>query len=98
MTILSHTFCTAYSRVKVHSSDVADLLCSEDIGIGQLLERLGVRPTFVLRDIGRNEDGGLWRYYSMICDGMLTCDIREDFSPIAWMIEEAREEETVGLM
>ena len=84
LSVLSQTFCKAVSTVIVHSVEVAKTLTSEDIGLGQLIERLDVRPRFVLHDAGRNGDGGLWRSYTLHCDGLLTCEIREEFAPNAW--------------
>ena len=92
MSIMSHNFCKATSIVRAHSPEVAKLLSNEAIGFGQLYKLLDVRPSFMLHDAGRNPDGGLWRVYSLHCEGLVTCDIREDFSPEAskWCIGERK--------
>lgn len=93
MSIMSHSFCKASSVVQAHSLEVVDLLGDQSIGIGQLFEVLDVRSRFMLHDAGRNEDGGLWRIYSLHCDGLVTCNIREDFSPevCTWSIKSSSE-------
>ena len=93
MTIMSHDFCIATSNVQAHSTEVVDLLDNQAIGIGQLFKLLNLRPKFMLHDAGRNEDGGLWREYSLHCDGLVTCNIREDFTYEAsnWCITNSRE-------
>ncbi len=90
MSIMSHDFCKAISNVQAHSPEVVQLLDSQSIGIGQLFKLLDLRPKFMLHDAGRNDDGGLWREYSLHCDGLVTCNIREDFSPEAskWCISK----------
>lgn len=86
--VAGHHFCTAKSKMRVSSTEILDMLSSEPIGIGQLFNVLGVRPTFALLDAGRNEeDGSLWRTYTLNCDKGLVCEILEEFSPNAWNLD-----------
>ena len=85
MSIMSHDFCKAISIVQAHSPEVVQLLDHQAIGIGQLFKKMELRPAFTLHDAGRNEDGGVWRLYSLHCNGQVTCNIREDFTPAASM-------------
>ena len=89
MSIMTHRFCKATSIVEALSLEVVELLDKKSIGIGQLFKLLNARPKFLLHEAGRNEDGGLWRIYSLHCDGLVTCNIRKDFSPEAsnWCIQ-----------
>ena len=90
MRIKSHDFCKATSLVQAHSLEVVKLLDYQSIGIGQLFKQMELRPKFKLHDAGRNEDGGVWRLYSLYCDGLITCNIREDFTVEAsnWSINQ----------
>ncbi len=92
MSIMSHDFCKAISVVEAHSPEVVQLLDNQAIGIGQLFKKMELRPTFTLHDAGRNEDGGVWRLYSLHCNGLVTCNIREDFTPAAskWSLRDLK--------
>ena len=49
-----------------------------------MLDHLNLHPSFTLHDAVRNIDGGVFGFDTPLdCDGMLSCDIREDFCPLA---------------
>lgn len=79
-------FCTALSEVTVRCPTCVRLVHSKNIGIGQLFRHLDRLPTFSLLDAGRNDDGGLWRKYTLESDE-LSCVVREDFALNAWNME-----------
>lgn len=75
-------FCKANSIVKVYSQEIADIF--QSVGIGNLLRQKDLNPEFILHDAGRAEDGGLWRFYSMNCKGIIEFDILEEFPENVW--------------
>lgn len=79
--------CIATSKVRVYDNDLLEILTTKQIGIGQFLGVKKLSPEFVLHDAGRNSNGGVWRYYSLICDG-IEFDILEKFSPSFFCIDE----------
>jgi len=81
------TFCIAKSKIHVYSPEILEQLISKPIGIGQIFELYDVRPKFTLHDAGRNKDGGVWRAYTLKCDGILSCQILEDFVHDAWNLD-----------
>lgn len=85
LSVYSQTFCTAFSKVTVHSNEWARLVTSGQVGLGQLFRYLDKLPTFQLLDAGRLETGGMWREYTLESD-KICCEIREEFSPTAWNI------------
>jgi len=86
MDIESSMFCKATSKVRVYDADLYNMLTTEDVGIGQLLRLRNLMPKFGLHDAGRNEDGGMWRFYTMDVDGIIEFDIIEEFSSDSWDI------------
>mmetsp|Transcript_15767 Transcript_15767/g.18661 ORF Transcript_15767/g.18661 Transcript_15767/m.18661 type:complete len:406 (+) Transcript_15767:76-1293(+) len=85
LSVFNQVFCKATSVITVHSSECAELVRSEVVGIGQLFRHLDKLPTFTLLDAGRTREGGLWRSYQLQCQE-LTCNIREELSANAWEI------------
>jgi len=85
LSVFNQVFCKATSVITVHSSECAELVRSEVIGIGQLFRHLDKLPTFALLDAGRTREGGLWRSYQLQCKE-LTCNIREELSVNVWEI------------
>lgn len=86
MDIADSMFCKATSKVRVYDADLYNMLTTEDVGIGQLLRLRNLMPKFGLHDAGRNDDGGMWRFYTMDVDGIIEFDIIEEFSTDAWDI------------
>ena len=78
-------FCTASSAVSVSCPHCLEVLDSGEVGIGQLFRYLDRLPTFSLLEIGRLENGCLWRKY-MLSSVELECIIKEIFSTTAWNI------------
>lgn len=87
MKIQGHRFCRAKSTLRVYSDETLEILSSSPIGIGQLFNLLEVLPKFTLLDVGRNEDGSLWRSYSLQSDKHLQCVILEKFTADAWSLD-----------
>ena len=69
--------CSASSEIIVSSWIAADLMMKKEIGIGQIMEKLGVRPSFVLHEVGRDAVS-FWRSYTLSGDG-ISYKIRETF-------------------
>ena len=80
LSISGKTFCNATSTVRVYDTMLSETLSSKQIGIGQLLKVMKLYPHFTLHDAGRNEHGGMWRFYSLNCSGLIEFDILEEFS------------------
>lgn len=78
-------FCTASSVITVSSPHCVQLVESGKVGIGQLFRFLDRLPTFSLLEIGRLENGCLWRKY-ILSSIELECIIEEVFSTNAWDI------------
>jgi len=89
LSVHDQNFCTAFSEIIVHSQECIVLVCSGKVGIGQIFRYLDKLPTFELIDAGRLKQGGMWREYVLSCDE-LTCQIREEFSPDAWQINNVQ--------
>jgi len=81
MSMLGSVFCQAISKVRVYDAKLLETLSVGQIGIGQLLKANHLCPEFTLHDAGRNAGGGIWRFYSLTCYGMIEFDILEEFSP-----------------
>ena len=86
MDITGSMFCKATSKVRVYDADLYHMLSTEDVGIGQLLRLRNLMPKFGLHDAGRNDDGGMWRFYTMDINDGIEFDIIEEFSYDAWDI------------
>jgi len=83
----SKTFCTALSKVYIRDKHCIHLVEDGSVGIGQLFRHLNILPLFCLNDVGRMDNGGIWRQYELTCKE-LTCHITEIFEPDAWTILE----------
>lgn len=69
--------CSASSEITVSSWVIADLIMKETLGLGQIMESLGIRPSFSLQEVGRNAVS-FWRLYTLE-GGDVTYKIRETF-------------------
>lgn len=85
LTVHSQIFCTASSVITVQDPSCIHLVETGQVGIGQLFRYLDKLPSFELLDVGRSEEGGMWRQYELSCKE-LTCHITETFVPDAWNI------------
>lgn len=56
--------CSAQSQLTVTRPDVLEKVLSQEIGIGQVLEVLEVRPAFELLEAGQDEHN-FWRIYKL---------------------------------
>lgn len=87
MKIQGQSVCRAKSTLRVYSDETLEILSSSPIGIGQLFNLLEVLPKFTLLDVGRHEDGSLWRSYCLQSDRHLQCMILEEFTADAWSLD-----------
>ena len=83
LTVFNQTFCTADSKVQVHTPEAQELVGSGKVGIGQLFRYLDILPEFALQAAGPTPEGGFWRNYTLECSSV-TCSIHEVFCPGAW--------------
>ena len=74
--------------LQVHDAELYETFNTQQIGIGQLLRLKNFAPNSRLRDAGRNNDGGMWRFYSMDCSDIIDFDIVEEFSGDAWDMKQ----------
>ena len=65
MRIFSREFCKVRPHVQAHSPEVVQLLECLSIGLGQLFRQVELIPQLKLYDAEKDEDGGLWRSYSL---------------------------------
>jgi len=73
----TQTVCHAKSRITTTRDDVRERLEKGALGIGQIMETLGIRPNFELKEVGQDADY-FWRIYKL--DGLgVAYRIREDF-------------------
>jgi chorismate-pyruvate lyase len=86
LTVHSQIFCTASSIITVQDPRCIQLVETGKVGIGQLFRHLDKLPSFELLDVGRSNEGGMWRQYCLACKE-LTCHITETFEPDAWIIQ-----------
>jgi hypothetical protein len=75
--------CTAQSEITISSYTAADAIAGGRVGIGQWFRHSNILPTFELHDAGYNNNGSLWRSYTLDSDDM-QCQIREDFVARVW--------------
>lgn len=69
--------CRARSDLAIASGEVKTRVLSRELGIGQVLEVLGLRPSFTLLHVGRDHQA-FWRAYKLEAAGV-TYEIRERF-------------------
>lgn len=75
--------CSAKTTIITHSKTVRKLLEDQELGIGQIMQCLGIKPGFQLQHVGI-DDFLFWRTYSLWGKGegfldVLTYRIREQF-------------------
>jgi hypothetical protein len=70
--------CTANSQLTVTRPDVLEKVLSQEIGIGQVLAVLDVRPAFDLLEVGQDASN-FWRTYRLAAPGVVY-RISESFS------------------
>lgn len=66
----SQMVCQADSALSVTRSDVRDAVEQQQVGIGQILEQLGIRPSFSLVEVGRVSTH-FWRMYQLEAPGVI---------------------------
>lgn len=71
------TVCLASSRIVVSNEELVDRILEEKLGLGQILQWHGVKPKFVLHDVG-NSKSQFWRQYSLMAPDIVY-DIKETF-------------------
>jgi len=81
-TISGHLWCKATSIVRLYDEEVVEAYNS--MGIGNLLRKLNLNPKNELHDAGRSDDGGMWRFYTKACPGLIEFDILEEIFADAW--------------
>jgi hypothetical protein len=69
--------CEANSRLTIEREDVRGRVLAGDLGIGQVLETLGLRPSFQLDQVGEDPHH-FWRLYTLRAPGVVYA-IRESF-------------------
>ena len=74
--------CTANSQLTVTRPDVLEKVLSQEIGIGQVLAVLDVRPAFELLEVGQDA-GSFWRSYQLAAPGVVY-RISESFSQVLY--------------
>ena len=68
----NQSVCRAYTSIITTSPEVIDLIEGEKLGIGQVLEHLGLKPRFKLRRVGQSENSFARDYeLASSVDGML---------------------------
>ena len=73
------TVCSAETTIYACSSVAIDLIEAKELGIGQIMQHLGIKPDFNLEQVGSN-DSGFWRIYTLTGDdSCLTYRIHEQF-------------------
>ena len=58
------TVCAADSLIKVADDDIHHKLLQGRVGIGQILESAGIRPSFRLLEVGQTDEN-FWRLYTL---------------------------------
>lgn len=75
------TCCEARCKVRVYDKELNQHFTDEgDFSVGNLLRYKSLQPNTRLHEAGRLDHGGLWRFYSMDCPGLVEFDILEEFS------------------
>lgn len=69
--------CRADSEIGLKNPRALELVKAETLGLGQIMEFLGIRPAFKLVEVGQ-DDSSFWRVYTLEGAG-ITYQIREDF-------------------
>lgn len=80
ISISDRLLCKASSKVMIYDTKILEAVSSNQVGIGQLLKIMKLYPEFTLHDAGRNENGGIWRFYSLDCNRLIGFDILEEFT------------------
>lgn len=78
----------AFSGIRTTREDVKSLVKEQRLGLGQILEKLEIRPEFVLVE-AEQDDESFWRVYELHGAGMLY-RIKEIF-PKCWYTTSLRE-------
>jgi hypothetical protein len=71
-------FCNAKGKIELLDDSCVEAIESKAVGVGQLFRFLGVLPTFQLTSAGHNDDGQLWRRYTLSAP-QLSCTFLETF-------------------
>lgn len=69
--------CRAKSVICATNLKVKNMIKGETMGIGQIMEYMGIRPAFQLTEVGK-DDSIFWRVYTLEGPG-ITYSIREEF-------------------
>jgi len=70
--------CKAESEISVVREDVRSAILAGNMGLGQILSHLNIRPSFRLLEVGGDEDI-FWRVYKLEAPGV-SYTIKETFS------------------
>mmetsp|Transcript_24352 Transcript_24352/g.51659 ORF Transcript_24352/g.51659 Transcript_24352/m.51659 type:complete len:437 (+) Transcript_24352:33-1343(+) len=81
-TISGHLWCKATTIVRVYDEEVLEAY--NNTPIWNLLQKLNLNPKHKLHDAGRSDDGGMWRFYTMACPGVIEFDILEEIPADGW--------------
>lgn len=79
----SYSVCFARTTVYACGKDALDLIQAQELGLGQILQKLGMKPSFRLKRVGQDNDI-FWRLYVLSGEGpgpfeCITYHIREEF-------------------
>ena len=64
-----YVVCHAVSQIAIESSEIQQMVAAGVVGLGQILEGKGIRPTFVLVDVGQDLMK-FWRTYDLCAPGV----------------------------
>ena len=78
--------CEAASQLNIEREDVRDKVLEGSLGIGQVLETLGVRPSFELQEVGQDLSH-FWRRYFLRGPGVVYA-IKETFPRVLYYADE----------
>ncbi len=75
--------CYAKTTVYACGQEAIDLIQAQELGLGQIMQKLGIKPDFRLKRVGQDDDI-FWRLYVLSGQGSgvfssLTYHIREEF-------------------
>jgi hypothetical protein len=74
--------CQASSQLTIQAPEIREQVLARDLGIGQVLETQGLRPSIELDQVGRN-DLQFWRAYTLRAPGV-TYVIKETFPQVLY--------------
>jgi hypothetical protein len=78
--------CQAESELDIGNAEIRERVLARNMGIGQVLETLGVRPSFQLNEVGQTPEL-FWRVYTLRGPGV-TYKIKETFPQLLYPYSE----------